>query len=262
MKKNALLLFLVFLSFIKIIAQEVEYVIKDPKKSYKPASKNITVDTTLIPNPDYTSYFLNSTAYTLEKKKIRLSGTDVIFMKASYGITDNTTLSVNISLFGTFTGSIKQQINLTNTLKLGISASVGRLFFISPDSMSHFGGAQANITIGDRQNNITFGTGIYYVKSNFDLLGDGEESFISNNIYIGFQKQLGKKTYLMAEGMYFLNYDIFTGALGLKFIIGNRVSLSFGVMPFGYNIASINKTVVEPIPIPLISFRYLLGKNR
>ena len=65
----------------------------------------------------------------------------------------------------------------------------------------------------------------------------------------------------MAEGMYFINYQIFTGAIGVKVVMGERIALNFGLMPFGGSEPGTGNTVVQPFPIPLISFRLLLGKG-
>jgi len=116
------------------------------------------------------------------------------------------------------------------------------------------------LRLGDRQDNLTIGTGVYYVKSTFDLSGNKDLSFLMNNIYFGFQKQISKKLYLMAGGMYFLNYQIFTGAIRIKAIIRYRIALNFELMPLGFNDPTTNKTEI-PIAIPLISFRMLLGKD-
>jgi hypothetical protein len=270
---KATTLFFCFFSIflISINAQEVEYVITEPKEAEKKEFKKPTQsDSNSIANPDYISYFLNSTAYTLNKKKIRLSGTDIIFIKGSYGITDNTMASVNISVFGTFTGSVKQQINLSDYIKAGVSVTGGRIIYYAndgsanqsySDSSIYMVGGQAMITLGDRQDNLTIGTGFYYVRSNLDLFGNGPENIYLNDIYIGFQKQLGKRFYLMGEGMYFVGQRVFTGALGIKFVLGDKMALTFGIMPFGGNDPSTNSTYVAPIAIPLISFRLLLGRN-
>ncbi|PCJ00134.1 MAG: hypothetical protein COB15_03090 [Flavobacteriales bacterium] len=265
MRKLSLLLLFIGLAFF-INAQEVDYVIKDPEKNKEHIIPNAP-DNNKIPNPDYTAYFLNATAYTLDKKKMRLSGTDLFFIKASYGLSDNLMASFNISLFGTFTGSLKCQLNLTEQIKLGAAFSGGRLFYAdvdisSVDSSSYFGGGQAMITLGDKQDNITVGTGFYQIKNTFDLFGNGIETLLINNIYIGFQKQIGRKWYIMAEGNYFLNHRAFYIAAGVKVVVGDRISLNLGIMPMGYNDPTNNQTIFEPIPIPLISFRYLLGRNR
>ncbi|MBL4592552.1 MAG: hypothetical protein JKX68_01910 [Flavobacteriales bacterium] len=268
MKRTLLLFLFASITFSALYAQDVDYVISDPKKERKEFKKPTVSDSTLIPNPDYTSYFLNATAYTLKKKNIRLSGTDIIFIKGSYGLTDNTMVSVNLSIFGTATASIKQQINLSKSVKVGISGTGGLILFLPGDSLTqsndttmYMGGGQAMVTLGDKQDNITAGTGVYYIHSDYDLFGNGKKSFIINTIYIGFQKQLSKKLYVMAEGMYFINYQIFTGAIGIKLVMGDRITLNFGLMPFGWNTPGTNRTEVLPIAIPLISFRMLLGKK-
>ena len=271
MKATPLFFFFFTLSLLSINAQEVEYVISKPNENEKKEFKKPTqLDSNIIPNPDYTSYFLNSTAYTLDKKKIRLSGTDVIFVKASYGITDNTMASVNISVFGTFTGSVKQQINLSDYIKAGVSVTGGRIIYSAndgstnqaySDSSIYMVGGQAMFTLGDKQDNITIGSGFYYVRSNLDLVGNGPENIYINDIYIGFQKQIGKRFYIMGEGMYFVNHQVFTGALGIKFVMGDKMTLNFGIMPFGGKDPGTNSTYVAPIALPLISFRLLLGRK-
>lgn len=270
---KAIALFFLFFTFslLNIGAQEIEYVISKPnEKEKKEFIKPTQTDSNIIVNPDYTSYFLNSTAYTLDKKKIRLSGTDVIFVKASYGITNTTMASVNISLFGTFTGSVKQQINLSDYIKAGVSVTGGRIIYNASDgsanqsysdSSIYMAGGQAMFTLGDRQDNITIGSGFYYIRSNLDLVGNGPENIYLNDIYIGFQKQIGKRFYIMGEGMYFVNQQVFTGALGIKFVMGEKMTLNFGIMPFGGKDPSTNSTYVAPIALPLISFRLLLGRK-
>ena len=272
MKATSLLFLLFSITSLSIFAQDTEYVIGKPDETEKKEFKKPTeLDSNAIPNPDYTAYFLNATAYSLDKKKIRLSGTDIIFIKASYGITNTTMASVNISAFGTVTGSVKQQINLSDYVKAGASVSGGRIFYNASDgsnnqpytdSSIYMGGGQVMLTLGDKQDNLTIGSGFYYVKSKLDLAGQGPESFYLNTIYVGFQKQIGKRFYIMAEGMYFINYQVFTGAAGVKFVMGDRMSLNFGIMPFGGNDPSTNKTYVAPVAIPLISFRLLLGRDR
>ena len=145
---------------------------------------------------------LNSSAYTLKKRDIRISGTDIIYAKGSYCLTDNTMASVSISLIGTLIGSIKQQININEEVKMGASISVGQLVSVPEDSMIFFAGGQVMITLGNIQNNITLGTGIYYANGTFDLINEEREFFL-NNVYVATQKQISRRVYLMAEGIYF-----------------------------------------------------------
>ncbi len=268
--KQSLFLFFAILIHSCIYAQDVDYVISDPGKvEKKEFEKPTKEDSNMVANPDYTSYFLNATAYTLKKKKIRLSGTDIFFVKGSYGLTDNTMVSVNLSVMGTATASLKQQINLSENLKLGVSGTGGLILYFPGDSLNnrndtavYLVGGQAMVTLGDKQDNITAGTGFYYVKSPFDINGNGKDDQVFlNSVYIGFQKQLKKRLYFMAEGMYFINYQVFTGAIGIKLVMADRMALNFGLMPFGWKDPGNNRTDVLPVAIPLISFRLLLGKN-
>ncbi len=267
--KPVLLSFFLLLTIVSCLhAQEDEYVISNPKKINKSNIKPSQVDSFKKKNPDYTAYFLNPTAYTLKKKQIRASGTNILFMKGSYGLTNNTTASVNISLFGTLTGSLKQQIGVNEMVRVGISASGGMLV-LNPaaptihsdrDSNIFLMGAQAMITLGDKQDNLTAGTGYYLLKGTYDFAKNGTENYSINLVYIGFQKQISKKLYLMGEGMYFINNQIFTGGLGVKAVIGDRIALNFGVMPLGFNDPS-TRQVSIPLALPIISFRMLLGRK-
>jgi len=220
----------------------------------KPSDKNIFEK---LENPDYTNYLLSSSSFTLKKREIRISNTDILFVKGSYGLTDNTTASLNISLIGTFVASFKHQIELADELKLGFSASIGQIASLPTDSIIFFTGGQTMITFGDFQDNITFGLGLYYAKSSFKIIND-EEDFLLSNVYIATQKQLGKRIYLIAEGIYFTNYNIFSGALGVKITIKEYMTLGGGIMPLAWIDPSINTSTIEANAIPLITLRMLL----
>lgn len=267
--KPVLLFFLLSFSITSCIqAQDDEYVISNPNKSKNSFAEQPQFDSSTKKNPDYTAYFLNSTAYTLKKKQIRASGTNVLFMKGSYGLTNKTTVSTNISLLGTLTGSLKQQIDVNESVKVGISASGGVLFFnpadptinSDRDSNIFLMGAQAMVTLGDKQDNLTVGTGYYLLKGTYDFAENGRQDYFINMIYIGFQKQISKKLYILGEGMYFFNTHIFTGGLGIKAVIGDRIALNFGVMPLGFNDPS-TRQISIPMALPIISFRILLGRK-
>ncbi len=250
---KGIIFFLLFYFIIFFTNAQDDYVIVEPTKP-----KNTVFSS--IPNPDFTNYLLTSSAYTLKSRDIRISGTDIIFAKGSYGLTNNTMASISISLVGTLIGSIKQQIHINDDLKMAGSASIGQLLSIPGDSMIFFSGAQAMITLGDIQNNITLGSGIYYAKSTFDLINEERELFL-NNVYISTQKQISQRVYLIAEGIYFWDYNVFSGAGGIKIIIKQHMSLGFGIMPLAWRDPSINKSNIEASAIPIISFRMLLDRH-
>lgn len=214
-----------------------------------------------MPNPDYTNYTLTASAYTLRSRDFRFSGTDLLFAKVSYGIKTNTTVSGHISLLGSLIGSVKQKIPLGENLDLGFALSAGRALYAPTDSLVNIAGGQSMVTLGDFQNNLTAGVGIYYTHSNFELLEDKRDVFF-NHVYAAVQRQLWSKIYLMAEGMYFWDYNTFVGSVVLKFIIKRDYSLCVGVMPLARDgrIAP-NRSVTEAGVIPVISYRWLLSRN-
>jgi hypothetical protein len=88
MSKTYLLGLIICLNSFFAFSQE-DYVIE------KPIDKRISKFDS-IPNPDFTNYFLNSSALTLKKGDIRLSNTDILFTKGSFGFTEKSTISASI----------------------------------------------------------------------------------------------------------------------------------------------------------------------
>ena len=213
------------------------------------------------PNPDFTNYTFTASAYTLRKRDFRFSNTDIIFSKVSYGLTNKTTASLNMSFAGTFIGAIKHKININDGLDLGFSVSAGQALLLPEDSVVISTGGQAILTLGDHQNNFTIGSGFYYAESNFDMVSDKRQLYL-NNLFVATQQQIRPKTYLIAEGMYFWNYNSFVGSVALKFIIKTRMSLLVGLMPiYRDGRISPNRSSVEGGVIPVISFRMWLDRH-
>jgi len=214
-----------------------------------------------ISNPDYTNHFLTPTSLTLKKGEIRLASSDIIFAKASYGLTNSTTISVNSALFGMFIPSIKQSITISNELTIAASISGGQLLSISSDSVIAFGGGSAMGTLGNIQNNFTFGAAFYYTKGTFDFVNNEDElSFL--HFFIGGHRQISQRVFISFDVMYFPTYQVYTGSAGVKITIRENMSLGIGVMPIAWNDVSTNNGVeFQPILIPLLSFKMLLNKG-
>ncbi len=245
-----------FVCFQIGFAQDDDYVVKD-KKSAKPLFKKDIYNT---PNPDYTSYFISPTAFTLTKRDFRLASNDLVFFKVTYGLTSNSNVSLNTSLFGTIIGSVKHSIALQENQQLSFSASFGDFTASLKDTNILFGGGDANFTLGDHQNNVTFGTGFHAVKSNIDLIQDKRQVFV-HTLNFGVQRQIGQKTYLMVDGYYFTNFSILTGAAGLKFVIKTRYALNVGVMPILWKTIRSTRYDIKPNRIPVVSFRMLIERK-
>ncbi len=258
MKKFWLLLSLFFF-FIKLscFAQvEDDYVNKNQSKSKPLFNKKIYE----ISNPDYTSYFLSPTAFTLTKRDFRIASNDFIFVKGTYGLTDKLNISLNTSLFGSLIGSLKQRIDLGEQKSLSFSASLGNFTFTLKDTNILFSSADANFTFGTIQNSITVGTGMSFIKSNIDLVND-KRKFLMHFITFGLQNQLSRKVYFMVDGYYFTNYNILTAAAGFKFVIKTRYTLNAGVMPILWNDTRRSRYDIKPMMIPVVSFRMLIERK-
>lgn len=256
-----IVLILCLFSLTFCIAQEDEdYVLKN--KNSRKSIRQLTdkKDIYDISNPDYTSYFISPTAFTITKRDFRLASNDIMFFKVTYGLTDHTNISINTSLFGSLIGSIKQSIDIDENQKLAFSASLGDFTASLKDTNILFTGADACFTLGDHQNNISFGTGFYYIKSSIDIFNDRRELY-AHVISFGLQNQITKKTYFMVDGYYFTNYSIFTAALGFKFIIRTRYNLNVGVMPILWNDIRSSRYDIKPTMIPVVSFRMLIDRK-
>lgn len=247
-----------FILFQFCVAQDDdEYVFKNKGKTNKKSISNKSIYD--IPNPDYTSYFLSPTAFTITKRDFRLASNDIIFFKATYGLTDKTNISLNTTLFGSVIGSLKHSIDIDENQTLSFSASFGDFTASIKDTNILFTGADACFTFGDHQNNISVGTGFYYIKSSIDIFYDRKE-FYAHVISFGLQNQIAKKTYIMVDGYYFTNYSILTAAAGFKFVIRTRYTLNAGIMPVLWNDIRSSRYNVKPTMIPVISFRMLIER--
>jgi hypothetical protein len=212
------------------------------------------------PNPDYTSYFTTPTAYTLTKRDFRLASNDILFFKISYGLTSNTTISLNMSAFSSLIGSIKQNIKKNENVCVSITASLGDLTSGIKDTSVLFTGGSGQATIGNHQNNVTVGTGFYYINSNIEMINE-EHEFFFHTINAGFQKQLSKNVYLMIDGLYFTNYNILTGGAGFRFVIKTKYSINAGLMPIFWNNIRTTRHDFTSGVIPFFSARMLIERK-
>ncbi len=233
-----------------------DYVI-DANDLDKPVIKKSISD---VPNPDYTSYFTSPTAFTLSSRDFRLASNDIIFFKCSYGISSKTTLTANMSLFGSLIASVKQQIHEGENHTVSFTASMGDFTASIRDTTIFFTGASAQLTFGDYQRNFTIGTGFHYVYSNIDVVNENNE-FYFHTINAGYQNQLNKYLYLIVDGYYFTNYNLFSGGAGLKFIIKRKYSLNVGVMPLLFNDVRSSRYQVSGGVIPFFAVRMLIARN-
>lgn len=247
-----------------MLAQTDDYVLEKDKPSSKktPLSSNNNESVIYgISNPDYTNHLLTPTSFTLKKREIRLTSTDIIFVKASYGLTNSTTVSINTSMFGMLIPSIKYSIVVNNQMTIAAALSAGQLLAISEDSIIGFAGGSLMGTLGNIQNNFTAGVGFYYAKSSYDFVNNEREMpFL--HFFIGGHRQVSQRMFISFDVMYFPLYQVYTGSAGIKITLKENMSLGIGVMPIAWNDVSTNNGVeFQPILIPLLSFKMLLNKS-
>ena len=188
-----------------------------------------------LPNPDFMAYNTTPTAFTLSSGDIRLASNDLIFFKASYGLSSKTTISANASMFSSFIGSVRQQLKATDNFTVAVSASLGDLYAGSRDTTILFTGANFEATIGDHQNNLSFGMGFHYINSDQIELFNDQHEFYFHTLNVGFQNQISRVIYVVLDALYFTNYSILTGGASLKFVIKRKYSINVGVMPVTWN---------------------------
>lgn len=252
--------FLIIINFLFVslcFSQTDDYVISGKKSNNNSILKKDIYD---VKNPDYTSYFLSPTAFTITKRDFRLASNDILFFKGTYGLTSKTNLSLTTSLFGSILGSLKHSINLQNEKTLAFSGTVGNFTASLKDTNVIFTGVDAVFTIGNHQNNVSLGTGFYFIKSNIDIVYDKREFFV-HAITFGIQNQISRKVYVMVDGYYFTNYNMFTAAAGLKFVIKTRYSLNAGIMPIVRDDIRTSRYDIKSVIIPVVSFRMLIERK-
>lgn len=212
-----------------------------------------------FPNTDYTNYTVSSSAFTLKKYDAQVLGTDIIFGKMSYGIGERTTGSLNLSMIGTFIISVKHRFPISEDVNFALSACGGNFFLLNKDSIIRFTGGQSVITFGDHQNHLSIGAGLYFGKSTFEVL-DNTHDLYFHNVFAAIHRQIKRKTYIVAEGMYLWNYNTFMGSVCVKFLIKRKMSLHIGLMPL-YRNGRIrqNQNQTEGGLVPVISYRWLFA---
>lgn len=250
--KRSILVSIFFLSLLSNFYAQDDYVI-DNKKKIKEKNFNKS-------NTDYTSYFSTPTAFTLTKRDFRIASNNILFAKGSYGLTNKTTASVTVSAFGSLVASIKQNLKQNETVAISISSTFGDLSLAVRDTSFLFTGINGQATIGDKQNNLTIGTGIYYLNSNVEFINE-EHEFLFHYINAGIQSQLSNNMYLMVDGMYFTNYNVFMGTAGLKFLLKTKYSFNVGLMPIIWdNIRTTRHDFTSGV-LPFFSARMLIERK-
>ncbi len=129
-----------------------------------------------IPNPNPTRYFIGQSAYTLNKGEGYYQNIYGLVNLVSYGITDRFSAIVGTEIISLFSGSpivftnLKYGIPISKNLQGAVSFS----YLTSGGDLSgelNLGSLNALLTYGNKEHNITFGTG--YALANGEINDTG-----------------------------------------------------------------------------------------
>jgi len=120
-------------------------------------------------NPLYSKYYLGESAIGLKKGEAYYQNIGILFNFFSYGVSDNFSIGGGFESVSLFTGRVpiffvnpKITFHTANDL---IHFGVGSFIGFSVQDPNGIGGASyGNITIGDKNNNLTFGVGLPFAS--------------------------------------------------------------------------------------------------
>lgn len=129
-----------------------------------------------MPNPNPTRYFIGQSAYTLDKGEGYYQNIYGLINLVSYGITDRFSVLAGTEIVSLFSGSpilftnLKYGVPISNKLQGAISFS----YLTSGGDLSgdlNLGSLNALLTYGNKEHNVTFGTG--YALANGEINNTG-----------------------------------------------------------------------------------------
>ncbi|MFZ4543969.1 MAG: hypothetical protein ACOYOA_07965 [Saprospiraceae bacterium] len=196
-----------------------------------------------FPNSNSTRYLFAPNAYALKKGEGYYQNTWVFMNQVSYGFTDKFTVglgTVPLFLFGSGIGNytpmwITPKYTFGSQEKKN-NAAVGVFYFffpfagISEDSPLSAGIAYGTGTIGDRNNNLSFGLG--YGFGRYSENGQKKTSFAKRpTLNLSGMYRVGKRSYIVSENWLVttgeFNAGVFTGAYRYS---GKNVSVDIGLV--------------------------------
>ncbi len=167
-----------------------------------------------IANPNPTRYFIGQSAYTLNKGEGYYQNIYGLINLVSYGITDRFSALVGTELVSLFSGSpiiftnLKYGIPISD--KLNAAASFSYLTAAGDLGIDlNLGSLNALLTYGDKEHNVTFGTG--YALANGEINNTGL-------LTIGGMTRISKRLALLTENYVLLSEDDALISGGIRYI--------------------------------------------
>lgn len=165
-----------------------------------------------------THYLLTQSGYGLRKGQAYYENTYVLWNSYSHGFTDNFSLSLGgevISLLVSNFPILFVTPKLSFPFKSGAFSLSTTIVTVPIDDLTTFGFLQGSLTLGDRQNNFTIGSGFGYSFS-----GDVQSEIFP--IIISGMKQLSTRISIVSENWFVTDTQDFNGILSLGIRIHNR----------------------------------------
>ncbi len=167
-----------------------------------------------MPNPNPTRYFVGQSAYTLDKGEGYYQNIYGLVNLVSYGITDRFSALVGTEIISLFSGT---PIIFTN-LKYGfpisdkLQAAASFSYLTAGGELAgevNFGSLNALLTYGNKEHNVTFGTG--YALANGDIDNTGL-------LTIGGMTRISSRLALITENYLLLSEDEALISGGVRYI--------------------------------------------
>ncbi len=187
-------------------------------------------------NPHSTRYFYGPNGYGLNKGEAYYQNTWIMFNQLSYGITDFFSMGVGMMPLFLFAGS-STPVWITPKLSVPVvkdkfNIGGGVMYAHILGDGGSFGISYATFSIGNRDNNLSFGMGQSFTESGFS----DRPTFMLSGM-----KRVGRKTYLLTEN-YYLSMGIDPGwSFGILSIgarsVQKRLAIDYGlIIPVGKEI--------------------------
>jgi hypothetical protein len=232
------------MTIIKGVVIVPKYAIKSMTKANQ---DNLRGGEYFFENPHASRYFYTPTGYGIQKGTGYVQTIWGLYYQLQYGVTDNFSIGVSTSIFGTpITLTPKYSFEINPKLHLAIGAQVGTETYTAVlGEPVLLGIGYASLTTGSKEDNVTFGLG--YAGATFD--GD---AYGGPAVSIAGVTRLAKKLSLMGEFWILPSEGIAFGGPGLRIMRKKENILDVGFWVFGF------EGEFVPLPIPFVSFTWAL----
>ena len=203
-----------------------------------------------------THYLANPSGYSLKKGQKYYENIGVFFNSFAFGVTDNFTIAMGGEIASLLFDSrfpilyVSPRYSIPFQQSKG-AFSVGGTIFSSPeDDFNGFGVLQGALTFGDRNNNLTIGSGIGFSFS------DGFEDSVLP-FYFSFMKRVGPKMSIVSDN-FVVTYNDFGDATGiLSFAL--RLHFKNSGAAFNAGLWRVTEDMGGVVALPFISATVPLG---